>query len=162
MTARNSAAATTTTPADRVLTLTRVFDAPRSLVFKMWTQPEHLVRWLGGPSTKSVTCKLDPRPGGAWHVVMCLDDGTDHRVSGVYREVVPPERLSFTWAWEEADGAHSHETLVTVTFAEHGAQTKLTLRQEVFESAEMCNRHRIGWSTSLERLAGALAAAAAS
>jgi uncharacterized protein YndB with AHSA1/START domain len=162
VTARNSAAATEAAPADRVLTLTRVFDAPRSLVFKVWTQPEHLVRWWGCPNTKYATCKLDPRPGGAWHVVMRLEDGTDQRVSGVYREVVPPERLVFTWAWEDTDGARGHETLVTVTFAEHGAQTKLTMRQEVFESVEMRDAHNIGWTTSLERMAGEIAAATAS
>jgi uncharacterized protein YndB with AHSA1/START domain len=105
---------------------------------------------------------MDPRKGGAWRVVMRLEDGTNYRVSGVYRDVVPPERLSFTWAWEDADGNRGHETLVTVTFAEQGAKTKLTLRQEVFESAEMCDQHREGWTASLERMVGELAAAAAS
>ena len=162
MTARNSAAATATKPSDRVLTLSRVFDAPRSLVFKVWTQPEHIVRWWGCPTTKGATCKLDPRQGGAWRVVMQLDDGADRVVSGVYREVVPPERLAFTWAWEDADGTRGHETLVTVTFAEQGAQTKLTLRQEAFESTEMCDQHRVGWTASLERMVGELAVAAAS
>jgi uncharacterized protein YndB with AHSA1/START domain len=159
--ARNSAATTIEKPADRVLNMSRVFDAPRSLVFKVWTQPEHLVRWWGCPRTKSATCKIDPRKGGAFRVVMRLEDGTDHRVSGVYKDVTPPERLVFTWAWEDADGNRGHETLVTVTFAEQGGKTKLTLRQEVFESAEMCDLHREGWTASLERMVAEIAAARA-
>jgi len=162
VTARNSAAATATIPSDRILTLSRVFDAPRSLVFKVRTQPEHIVRWWGCPNTESATCKMDFRKGGAWRVVMRLKDGNDHRVSGVYREIVPPERLSFTWAWEDADGTRGHETLVTVTFAEQGTKTTLPLRQEVFESVELCDGHREGWTASLERMVGEIAAAAAS
>src|SRR3989475_7763864 len=80
------------------------------------------------------SCKLDARPGGAFRFCMRSPEGTDHWLRGVYREIVEPERLVCTWAWEGAEGKPRHETLLTVTFAEHGAKTKLTPHQAVFET----------------------------
>ncbi|HYZ42722.1 MAG TPA: SRPBCC domain-containing protein [Stellaceae bacterium] len=76
---------------------------------------------------------------------------------GVYREVVELERLVFTFAWEDAEGKPGHETLVTVTFAEHGTKTKLTLHQGVFETVAACDSHQSGWASTLERFAEYLA-----
>lgn len=171
MTARNQAAArddAATAEAlraaghvvDRTLVLTRTFDAPRALVFKVWTQPEHLVRWWGCPKTKTASFKGDFRPGGAYRVVMRLEDGTDHVVTGVFKEVTEPARLSFTWGWEDADGKRGHETLVTVIFTEKGAKkekTELSLHHAIFESVEMRDQHGWGWTASLDRLAGVVA-----
>ena len=86
-------------------------------------------------------------------------EGSEHVSRGVYREIVEPERLVFTWAHENEDGAPGHETLVTVTFAEQGGKTKLTLRQAVFESVKERDSHRGGWNSSMERLAEHLAKA---
>jgi uncharacterized protein YndB with AHSA1/START domain len=145
-------------PKERVLVITRLLAAPRSLVFKMWTEPAHMVRWWGCPRNKAATVtEHDLRPGGRWRVVMRLEDGTDHRVGGVYREVSPPERLAFTWTWEDADGKSGHETLVTVTFAEKGQRTEMTLHHAVFETTEMRDLHGEGWTASLDRLAGYVA-----
>ncbi len=80
-------------------------------------------------------------------------EGVDFWVRGVYREVVEPERLVFTWAWEKREGHPGHKTLVTVNFAEHGAKTKMTIRQAVFPSVRERNSHWGGWSESFERLA---------
>jgi len=141
-------------PREKVLVITRLFDAPRALVFKMWTDPAHMVRWWGCPRNKAATVtEHDLRPGGRWRVVMRLEDGTDHRVAGAFREVSPPERLAFTWAWEDAAGNRGHETVVTVTLAERGRKTEMTLHHAVFESTEARDLHGEGWTASLDRLA---------
>jgi uncharacterized protein YndB with AHSA1/START domain len=84
-------------------------------------------------------------------------DGLELCKRGAYREIVPPERLVFTYAWEDATGALGHETIVTVRFEAIGEQTRLTLHQAEFESAERCEAHRDGWTGCLERFAAWLA-----
>ena len=142
---------------ERELVITRVFDAPRPLVFKAWTEPERLVRWWGPEGFTLPSCEMDLRPGGAFRFLMRSPEGNDHRLQGVYREIAEPERLVFTSAWVDADGKPGHETLVTVTFAEHGAKTTLTLHQAVFESVESRDGHEAGWTECLDRLAALLA-----
>jgi len=149
----------TTTPAERELVITRVFDAPRPLVFKAWTEPDRLVRWWGPQGFTTPSCTMDVRPGGAFRFCMRWPEGTDHWLRGVYREIVEPERLVFTWAWEDAEGKPGHETVLTVSFAEHGAKTKLTLHQAVFESVTARDAHQSGWTGGLDRLAEYLARA---
>src|SRR5271166_4349847 len=138
---------------DRELVITRIFDAPRELVFKAWTEPERAVRWWGPQGFTTAYCEMDIRPGGIYRVCMRSPEGTEHRQRGVCREIVAPERIVFTFAWEDADGKPGHELLTTVTFAEHGTGTKLTLHQAVFQTAEACQSHRGGWTSCLERFA---------
>ena len=138
------------------LTITRLLDAPRNLVFKVWTQPEHMVRWLGPKGFTAPSCEIDLRPGGAWRACIRSAEGKDHRMQGVYREIAPPERLVFTFAWEE-DGVPGHETLVTITFAEQGSKTLFTFHQATFASVESRDSHHGGWSSSFDRLADYLA-----
>lgn len=142
---------------ERVLLMTRTFDAPRSLVFKVWTQPEHLARWWGPRDFTLISYKADVRPGGSFRFGVRSPEGTDHWAHGIYREVTEPERLAFTTAWEYPDGKPKHETLVTLTFAERDGKTKLTLRQAVFESVTARDLHRGGWSSTMELLAEYLA-----
>jgi uncharacterized protein YndB with AHSA1/START domain len=144
---------------EQELVIERVFDAPRRLVFRAWTAPEHLVRWWGPHGFTLPSCRMDFRPGGAFRCLMRSPEGTDHRLRGVYREIVEPERLVFTFAWEDEEGRLGHETLVTVTFADHGGRTKLILHQAVFESVTARDSHREGWTETLERLAAYLAQA---
>jgi len=143
--------------ADRELAITRVFDAPRSLVFKVWTQPEHLVRWWGPRDFTTPSCKMDVRPGGAYRTCIRSPEGKEYCMQGVYREVVEPERLVLTFAWEDEAGRPGHETLVTVTFADHGGKTKLTFRQDAIVSVADRHSHQEGWSECLDRLARYLA-----
>lgn len=138
---------------ERELTLTRLVDAPRLLVFRVWTQPEHLVRWWGPGGFTLPSCKLDLRPGGAYRFHMRGPDGVDHWLEGAYREIQEPERLSFTWAWRDSDGNLGPETLVTVTLEEAGRKTRLTLHQAVFESVTARDLHEGGWTACLDRLA---------
>jgi len=142
---------------DRVLVVERIFDAPRPLVFKAWIELPHLLRWFGPRGFTVPSYTIDPRPGGNWRCCMVAPDGKEHWVRGVFREVSEPERLAFTWSHENAGGALGHETLITVTFAELGERTGLTLRQETFESVEARNDHRNGWTSALECLAEYLA-----
>jgi uncharacterized protein YndB with AHSA1/START domain len=155
MAARSNAAAE---PAGRVLVITHIFDAPRNLVFKAWTEPEHLVHWWGPRGFTSTIIANDVRPGGAYRVHMRGPEGDDHWSQGVYREVVEPERLVMTRAWTDAGGKPtSPETVLTVTFEEDDGKTKLTLHQAVFESVTARDAHRGGWNSSLDRLAAYLA-----
>lgn len=155
MDARSNAVTEST---ERELVITRVFDAPRRLVFKAWTEPEHLMRWWGPKGFTLPSCKMDLRPGGTYRFHMRSPEGDDHWSQGVYREVVEPERLVLTGAWTAADGKPiSSETLLTVTFEEHEGKTKLTLHQVGFESVKKRDSHQGGWSSSLERLAEYLA-----
>lgn len=162
MAAKSSAATKSAESAQPELTITRVLDAPRDLVFRVWTRPEHLVRWWGPSGFTLPQCKMDLRPGGAFHYIMRSGEegcsgshppNTEHRLRGVFREIKPPERLVFTWAWEDENGQLGHETLVTVTMVEQGAKTKLTLHQAVFESVTSRDAHNAGWSESMLRLA---------
>jgi len=154
-----AAANLVTEPADRVLVITRVFDAPRSLVFKAWTDPEHMVHWFGPRGFKSTVLKNDLRPGGAYRIHMLGPDG-DHWTQGVYREVVPPERLVMVGSWADAHGNPTRpETTLTLLFEDHGGKTKLTLHNAVFESVTARDAHQSGWNSSLDCLAEYLAAA---
>jgi uncharacterized protein YndB with AHSA1/START domain len=142
---------------ERELVITRIFDAPRHLVFQAWTEPDRVARWWGPQGFVTIYCDMDIRPGGAFRVCMRSPEGAEHWKQGVYREVVEPERLVFTFAWEDAEGKPGHQTLVTVTFAERGDKTELTLRQGVFETVAARDDHQRGWTSTLQRFAEYLA-----
>lgn len=140
----------------RELIITRVFDAPRRLVFKAWTEPEHLARWWGPKGFALVSCQAEVRPGGAWHRTMRSPEGSLIRKHGVYRDVVAPDRLVFTYVSDDPVGNPGPETLVTVTFADDGGKTRLTLRQALFGSVAERDAHKIGWTSCLECFAAYL------
>jgi uncharacterized protein YndB with AHSA1/START domain len=144
---------TSAPPADRVLVLTREFDAPRELVFDAWTKPEYLVSWWGPKDFTLPTCQQDFRVGGSYRFCMRAPDGTDHWVWGEYEEIVRPQRLTFTWHRDGADGKLFNQSRVTITLAEQkGGKTKLTLHQAVFWTVEDRDSHQGGWTQCLERL----------
>ena len=145
---------------DRVLVIERTFDAPRSLVFKAWTDPEHLVRWWGPRDFKVISCDMDVRTGGSYRVHSRTSEGSNHYLQGTYREVVAPERLVSTYTWSDAEWRPTRpETVLTLTFDEDQGKTKLTLHQAVFESVTARDMHRGGWGSSLDSLADYLATA---
>jgi uncharacterized protein YndB with AHSA1/START domain len=144
---------------DRTLMMTRVFDAPRDMVFAAWIDQDQAARWWGPKGFTSVSCTMDVRIGGIWRRAMRSPDGTEHRARGVYREISRPARLVFTYAWESEMGRPKHETLVTLTFADLGdGKTELTLHQTQFETTAARDDHSGGWSSCLERFADYLAA----
>jgi uncharacterized protein YndB with AHSA1/START domain len=116
---------TLTRTSDREFVLTRVFNAPRRLVFEAWTRPEHVRRWYGCSIMTLTVCEIDLAVGGSYRYVMRAPDGGEHTMTGVYREIVPPGRLVYTERYV-TEGFASNEALVTVIFAEHDGMTTLT------------------------------------
>lgn len=140
------------------LVITRVFDAPRKLVFAAWTQSEHVSHWLCPHGFRISFNEADLRPGGSWRSCMVSPEGKELWLGGIYREIVPDQRLVFTHAWDDEHGKPGHETLVTVTLEEiDGGKTRLTLRQAFFETAASRDGHGGGWTQCLERLESYLA-----
>jgi uncharacterized protein YndB with AHSA1/START domain len=131
--------------------------APPELVFKVWTEPSHLVHWFGPEGFSVPEARTDVRPGGKWFTCMRSPSGTEHRVQGVYREIEAPRKVAFTWAWLDEAGQIKHETLVTVTLAPKGTGTDLVLRQTGFANIDMRDRHQEGWASSMDCLAEYLA-----
>jgi uncharacterized protein YndB with AHSA1/START domain len=140
------------------LVITRIFHAPRPLVFKLWTEPEHLVRWWGPRGFTPISGRMDVRQGGRWSRLMRSPDGSVVRKHGVYRELVAPERLVLTYITDDAAGNPGPETLVTVTFADHDGKTRLTLHQTGFQSVAERDDHRRGWTGALDGFAAYLSA----
>ena len=141
------------------LVLTRVFDAPRDLVFQAWTDRQHLMRWSCPHGFTLTHCEGDVRPGGPWRSCMRSPSGKDLWLSGVYREIQAPARLVFTHAWEDEQGQRGHETIVTVALTRQGGKTKMVFHQELFESADQRDGHQGGWTECFEKLAGHLGVA---
>jgi uncharacterized protein YndB with AHSA1/START domain len=144
--------------AGRVLELARDFDAPRELVFRAWTEPEQLAQWWGPAIFTSVVHEWRAVPDGAFRLDMHAPDGTVFPMHGVFREVVPPERLVFNSVNLTGAGGHTlFETQNSVTFAEHGGGARPTVRVEVSvsipESAVPESHMEQGWNENLERLA---------
>jgi uncharacterized protein YndB with AHSA1/START domain len=142
---------------DHELTITRVFDAPRSVVFAAWTDPEQIKQWSCPHGFTITYAAGDARPGGAWRSCMRSPEGRELWLGGMYREVVENELLSFTHAWDGEDGKPGHETLVTVRFEDDGEKTRMTFRQAYFDSVGERDGHQGGWSECFESLAALLA-----
>ena len=144
------------------LVITRIFDAPRRIVFKAWSQPEHLMRWWGPHGFTCPVCEMDFRVGGTWRFCMRAPDGFEEWQEGEYREIVEPERIVFSYSFpkgsrgftpESAEKA-GHQTTVTVNFADHeGNKTKLTVRQTNFDTVAVRDDHVRGWNEALDHLA---------
>ena len=141
-----------TSPATHELVLTRVLDAPRELVWRAWTEREHLMRWSAPQGFTISHCESEARVGGAWRTCMVSPDGSEKWVGGQYREVVPFERLVFTHLWDDNDGFPNPETLVTLSFVDEGAKTLFRFHQQGFASRASRDGHQFGWSQSLDRL----------
>jgi len=134
------------------LTITRIFDAPRHLVFEAWTKPEHLKKWCAPkgftiPSSEGEIC-----PGGAWKSSMKTPEGELLKMGGVYQEVIPDEKLVFTHSWDKETGGSGHETVVTVTFADQDGKTKMHFHQAFFLDKESRDGHEGGWSQCFDKL----------
>lgn len=144
---------------DRTLVIKRVLDAPRELVFAAWADPAQAAQWWGPKGFTTISSEMDVRVGGAWRRRMRSPEGSEHVSRGIYREIVPPERLVFTFCWEQGGApGHGPETVVTLIFADLGdGRTEFTLRQEGFATIVGRDDHHRGWSSTLDRLADYLA-----
>ncbi|MFA7382278.1 MAG: SRPBCC domain-containing protein [Desulfurivibrionaceae bacterium] len=146
------------------LVIVRSFNAPRELVWQAWTEPERCMRWWGPKGFTTPACKIDLRVGGAYLNCMRSPEGQDFWSTGVYREVVRPERIVCTDSFADADGKvvpATHygmsadfplELLITVTFAEDGGKTRLTLKHAGLPSGEDFDNCRTGWNESFDKL----------
>jgi uncharacterized protein YndB with AHSA1/START domain len=158
MAASNARASADPDIRERELVITRVFDAPRALVFKAWSDPAQAARWMGPRGFTASHITNDPRPGGAWRLCLRRDEtGEELWQGGVNREIVEPERLVFTFAWDREDGSPGHETLVSVSFVERDGKTTMTFRQATFDTVESRDGHQGGWTSTFDRLAEHLA-----
>lgn len=153
------------------LVITRIFDAPRDLVFQAWSEPKYVSRWWGPHGFSAPFCNIDFRVGGSFHFCMRSPEGKDYWNKGVYQEIVVPTKIVATMYFSDQDGHRlqpSHygmgadfppEMLDVVTFEVHEHdKTRLTLRRN--HSLEIAKRYREdeGWSQTLDRLAAALRA----
>ena len=131
------------------LTLKRRLNAPPEKVYAAWTDPEKIARWFGPDSGPVDHAETDVRVGGRYTVIFHTEDGEEHHVSGVYREVVPNEKLVFTWAWRSTP---ERESLVTILVRPEDDGSMLTLIHEQFFDEETRDRHEYGWSGCLDKL----------
>jgi uncharacterized protein YndB with AHSA1/START domain len=136
---------------ENALTLTREYPVPREKVWRAWTDPQALSRWFGPGDTECVTrAELDVRVGGRYDIGFRTENGEEHGVSGVYQEVTPPDRISFTWAWQSTP-----ERVSVVTIELHSTEdggTRLDFRHDRFFDRAARDNHERGWSGTFQKL----------
>jgi uncharacterized protein YndB with AHSA1/START domain len=146
----------------RYIVIERIVDAPPELVFRCWTDAEHMRRWWGPNGFTNPVCELDVRIGGAWRIVMRAPDGAEYPCAGVFREIVPATRLVFTNIATDAAGNAELDGLTTVTFAPENGKTKLTVSTGAIallaDALRKLEGMKLGWTQSLERLDAEVAA----
>ncbi len=159
------APATRSATAEREVVITRIIDAPRELVFKLWTDPEHLMRWWAPLNCTTPYCTTDLRKGGVFHFCIRTADGQEAWGKGVYEEIVEPERIVYIDSFADDKGNTitaeefgitsdlPTEARVTVTFEEYEGKTKLTLHHAISESIAADTGALQGWNQMLDRLA---------
>lgn len=149
----------------RELVIVRIFDAPRELFWKYWTEPEYFKRWWGPEGFTTPVCRIDFHVGGIYRNCMKSPEGENYWSTGIYREIIEPERIVYTDSFSDAEGnlvpASYYEMsedwplelLVTVKFEEYeGNKTRLTLKHAVFPTGEDCDLTEAGWNESFDKL----------
>ncbi len=151
------------------MTITRIFDAPRELVWKAWSDPEQLKRWWGPEHFTAPTCKVDFRVGGIYHFCMRSPEGQDFWSTGQYQEITPIERLVFTDSFADAFGNvvaptyygmgddFPSELVVTVMFEALADKTRMTMHHAGIPTGENQEAAQLGWNQSFDKLAASLA-----
>jgi uncharacterized protein YndB with AHSA1/START domain len=137
--------------------ITRIFDAPQELVFKMWTDPVLVEKWWGPKDFTNPVCTLDVRVGGTMRIIMQGPDGTKYPTHGTFTEISPFDRIVFTNTKEDDDSNAELEVLNTVTFAEENGKTKMTLKAVVVmgtpQACQSIEGMNTGWNQSIDRFA---------
>lgn len=137
------------------LIVRRTFAAPRERVFAAWTREELLRAWFVPPESEVHAIAFDARAGGRYRIEMGKD-GESWNVGGTITAFQPPERLAFTWRWDEDDAALEFDTFVNIDFIDRGAQTEIVLTHTGLASIESRARHEQGWNGCLDNLPAAL------
>jgi uncharacterized protein YndB with AHSA1/START domain len=150
---------------DQTLFLTRVFDAPRDLVFKSWTQPQRMKQWCGPKGFTCPVCKINVHTGGGYLNCMRSPEGKDYWSKGVYKEIEVPQRLVCTDSFADEHGnivspqeygmstQWPREALITVIFTEHAGKTRIMLQHSPINPGQERDMCQQGWSESLDKLA---------
>lgn len=144
-----------TTTTETSIKLSRVIQADVATVFEAWTDPTKLALW-SAPEGMDIDAEVDLRVGGRYRLLMKGSDGGMFNAVGEYREIDPPNKLSYTWKWEEPGNDH-YDTLVTVEFHDRDGVTEVVLTHELFPDAEIAGKHDEGWASCLDRLVGVFA-----
>jgi Uncharacterized conserved protein len=134
------------------LIITRDVDAPRDLVFEVWSEPKHLVNWWGPSEFTLPHCDVDFRVGGKYRMCMLSPEGEEHWVTGTYMDIDRPEQLTFTWIRKDVEGNALCDTVVSLRFLEQNGRTHLTLSHTGFDSVPYRDEHVGGWDQCLDRL----------
>ena len=153
----------------REIVITRIFDAPRELVWKAWTDPKHLMRWWGPKDFTAPVCKIDLRVGGKYLYCMRSKEGQEFWSTGIYNEIVPLERIVCTDSFADAKGNvipasqlgmpgddWPLECHITITFEDLGGKTKMTLKHVGIPAGQMEDMTGAGWNESFDKLAESL------
>lgn len=140
------------TKSDLSLSITRVFNAPREKIFRAWTDADQIAKWFAPEGLSVPTAEVDATVGGQYRIAMAPPGGNPWFVAGTYREVKAPEKLVFTWQWEQPTDVDAGETLVTVEFNERGGATEVVLTHEHLVSEEEKVKHEKGWMGCLQQL----------
>lgn len=138
--------------ADDELLITRTLDAPPSVVFALWTDPEHMKRWMGPTSFTCPVAEIDFRVGGAYRGMIKSAEHGENWFGGVYREIERDRRLVFSFAWDNEGPSAGVETLVTITFEERDGKTVQTFHQRPFLNVERRDSHVSGWTEAFDKL----------
>ncbi len=151
------------------LIITRIFNAPRKLVWKAWTDPEHFMRWWGPKNFTCPACKIDFRIGGKYHSCMKSAEGQEYWSTGIYKEIVPLEKIVCTDSFADEKGNAvpgsyygmptddwPMEFTITITFEDLGNQTKMTLTHIGIPAGNMKEMTGTGWNESFDKLAESL------
>jgi len=136
------------------LTIKRRFNAPPAKVFAAWTDPQKIMRWFGPGQVQCTHAEFDARVGGHYVIIATSPDGTKHQVGGVVREIIPNEKVVYTWAWQSTP---ERESLVTVLLKPDGDGTLMTLMHDQFIDEDARDRHQSGWNGALTKLEAYLA-----
>lgn len=153
------AARTDSQMSDDELFITREFNAPLSLVWRLWEDSDHMRRWWGPQAFRVVNLEADFRPGGKWRVHMTNPQFGESHSHGEFKSITPREQVVFTFAWDEGSG-ETTETLVTVRLSERNGVTRQTFHQTLSSSVEYRDGHIVGWNSLFnkqQRYAEALA-----
>lgn len=140
-------------PAVPALVLRRTYHAPRERVFAAWTNPETAARFFGPGDTQATDIHMDVKPGGNYSITMISPEMGRLLITGTYREVKAPERLSMTWRWQEDDPADEYDSLLSLDFIDRNGDTELVLTHEKLASVESRDRHEHGWTMIVDQLA---------
>jgi uncharacterized protein YndB with AHSA1/START domain len=138
------------TLADDELLITRTFDAPASVMFALWTDPQHFKHWMGPEGFDCPSVEIDLRVGGDYRAMIRSKQYGENWFGGTYREIVPNKRLVFTFKWDEGP-SESVDTLITITFEERDGKTTQIFHQTPFLSIERRDSHVGGWSSMFDR-----------